>query len=412
MAVLDVKRAYENSFLAVPGVVGVGVGVEGIRIYVKDGARLDLLPATVEGYPVNIIYSGEIYAYQNTGKWRPISGGVSIGQPYWGTGTLSTMVRDRLTGEPLLLSNNHVLAMSNSNRHQFAKQGDSIIQPGYSDGGREGDPPLLETVARLLRWITLQESDWVLDHFEGPENYVDCALATPLDANLISTDISNIGTLFGSTDAVLNLAVLKSGRTSGLTHGRITDIDFTGIVNYGFLWAKFAHQIVVQGSGEIFSRPGDSGSLVVNQSNNAVGLLFAGNDLTNITLCNRISNVLQALNINLPIGEVPTIQNLVAIAPTAWLTVITNPVSGAIYIDSLYLGSGYARTILAAEMPHVISFGDVERYITPNPITVILTSGEDISYGFNYLPKSELELSNTIFLAPLIGGMSIILTQI
>jgi len=45
------------------------------------------------------------------------------------------------------------------------------------------------------------------------------------------------------------------------------------------------------------SSPGDSGSLVLNGQNQAVGLLFAGSDRA--TVCNRIQNVLGLLGVAL-----------------------------------------------------------------------------------------------------------------
>jgi len=46
-----------------------------------------------------------------------------------------------------------------------------------------------------------------------------------------------------------------------------------------------------------FSKPGDSGSLVLDEENNAIGLLFAGSDKA--TVCNVITNVFKALDVEL-----------------------------------------------------------------------------------------------------------------
>jgi hypothetical protein len=46
------------------------------------------------------------------------------------------------------------------------------------------------------------------------------------------------------------------------------------------------------------SQGGDSGSAVLDEENNLVGLLFAGSDTT--TIINRIQNVFSALDITLP----------------------------------------------------------------------------------------------------------------
>ena len=61
-------------------------------------------------------------------RWRPASGGVSIGHINITAGTLGCLAtRD---GELFILSNNHVLANSNA-----AQKGDPIIQAGRYDGG-------------------------------------------------------------------------------------------------------------------------------------------------------------------------------------------------------------------------------------------------------------------------------------
>ncbi|NOG48388.1 MAG: hypothetical protein HND48_02260 [Chloroflexi bacterium] len=60
---------------------------------------------------------------------------------------MGAVVKDRITGEKLLLSNNHVFANSND-----AQVGDSILQPGPADGGQNpGD-----AVATLERYVPLR----------------------------------------------------------------------------------------------------------------------------------------------------------------------------------------------------------------------------------------------------------------
>lgn len=72
----------------------------------------------------------------------------------------------------------------------------------------------------------------------------------------------------------IGLAVKKTGRTSGLTHGSITGINVTIQVQYSGGIATFVNQVMTGGS---FIRSGDSGSLMVTESgNNPVGLCFAG----------------------------------------------------------------------------------------------------------------------------------------
>jgi len=401
MSILEVKRSYESKLLRISGVVGVGIGIEGIRVYVRNLAttKLDLIPATLQGYPVKVIESGDFFAYQdNIGKWRPVSGGISIGSPIWGTGTLGAMVLERATRKQLILSNSHVLAKANNNERQFGHVGDSIMQPGQSDGGGE-----LETIAQLYKWFPLQTCHWIGDHWEGQDNIIDVAVAEPLDPTIVSTEIVGIGVINQVTDPVLGVRVMKSGRTTGLTYGIIADIDFSGIVDYGYWFMKFVRQIVVEWgeSDPPFSLPGDSGSLVLDVSNNAVGLLFAGGEKN--TLCNPIRSVLDGLGIDF-LMQPPTTQNLETIHPIAHIEITTTPVSGAIFIDDMFVGSGYAKYIATADMTHKLSFGSLAGYITPKDQPTIVFD-DNASYWFVYLPEQKTTLLIPIGL--LLGGIFI-----
>ena len=67
--------------------------------------------------------------------------------------------------------------------------------------------------------------------------------------------------------------VQKTGRTTNFTTGRVTNINGTVNVNYGGgNVAKFCRQIITTD----MSAGGDSGSLVTDREEGAVGLLFAG----------------------------------------------------------------------------------------------------------------------------------------
>ena len=88
------------------------------------------------------------------------------------------------------------------------------------------------------------------------------------------------------------MTVIKSGRTTGLTEAKIRAIDSTVRVKLDNVReAVFTEQIVT----DSFSEGGDSGSLVLDKENRAVGLLFAGSDKA--TICNKISNVMEKLEI-------------------------------------------------------------------------------------------------------------------
>jgi hypothetical protein len=94
--------------------------------------------------------------------------------------------------------------------------------------------------------------------------------------------------------------VLKSGRTTQLTGGRIVSLGWSGWISYGSGQnAWFAGQFVVQGTSGDFSAGGDSGSCVVtwDSTRYPTGLLFAGGG--GYTICNPMPWVVSALDVNL-----------------------------------------------------------------------------------------------------------------
>ena len=271
----------------------------------------DLVPASLDGMPTDVIETGVIRALQSpTEKHRPAPGGVSIGHRDITAGTLGCLVKK--DGRSVILSNNHVLANSNA-----AEIGDPILQPGPYDGGRypedhiadleqfvpinisglpsecpiaTGTADFLNSIARLFGSnVQLQAIDR-----QQTENLVDAAIARPLNPEDVKDEILQIGTIQGAAEGILGMAIKKSGRTTGLTTGEIQQVDVTVNVQYGEgQIAQFMDQLMAGA----MSQGGDSGSAVLDESNHLVGLLFAGSDTT--TIMNRIQNVFSALDVSL-----------------------------------------------------------------------------------------------------------------
>ena len=283
--------AYETLNSSATGAVN-GVGIEStdklavfFRRRIPDQKAILQQVADNTGYDTRAVVTGEFSAVpplasglQNRQGYvqRPVPCGVSIGHYQVTAGTLGCMVRHS-NGRNYILSNNHVLANSNS-----ASQGDPIYQPGPCDGGSSGS-----TIANLSSWVDLV----------GGTNLIDAALAEPHDS-YVDPEILDIGRLSGISDPVLDGPVRKSGRTTGLTAGILR---FTGAylqVNYGNLGSlRFDDQIVIESADASapFSSGGDSGSIVVDEASNATGLLFAGSDT--FSLANPIRTVFERLNL-------------------------------------------------------------------------------------------------------------------
>jgi len=274
-------------------------------------AARDLVPASLDGLPTDVVETGPIRALASrTERQRPAPGGVSIAHRDVTAGTLGCWVHKN--GEVFILSNNHVLANSNA-----ARVGDPILQPGPADGGvipRDRIAVLHEFVpirfpeapsdcpfagGAALTWngvagLLGSQTRLRAVRMQAEANLVDAALARPLEERDASPEILEIGRVEGLARGELGLAVQKSGRTTGLTRGRIEQTDVTVSVQYGAgLVARFTDQLL---AGPM-SQGGDSGSAVLDDERRLVGLLFAGSETT--TIVNRVEHVFSALGIGL-----------------------------------------------------------------------------------------------------------------
>lgn len=217
---------------------------------------------------------------------RPVQGGFSVGHHAVTAGTIATACYDwnSFPGMPqqyYILSNNHVLANSNN-----ASIGDPILQPGTFDGGSYPQ----DMVGRLSRFIPIQ----FMTSTSAPLNYVDAAIAE-VPFHLADREVYSIGYVKDLYEAPgLDEILQKTGRTTNFTTGRVISVNATIDVNYGGgRIARFARQILTTN----MSAGGDSGSLVTDLRERAVGLLFAGSNT--VTVINNIYYVQRLLGIRL-----------------------------------------------------------------------------------------------------------------
>ncbi len=295
---IEIKEQIEQFMLSLPGVTGVGLGhssPDSIHIYLKSACPKITcnIPESIGGVPVKQIVTGtiralqlpiEAYTISRSDKFRPAPGGVSMGHYLISAGTLGVVCYDNTTGEKLILSNNHVLANSSTIQNIRARKGDLILQPGLADNANI----VADKIGNLERWVAIDEL---------LVNDVDCALAKPTNPEDITDEILEIGRVTEIDEPQIGDIVRKSGRSTGLTTGAIIDVNATIQVEYStFGTFAFQNQTIIETPG--FIAPGDSGSLLVRQSDNkAVGLCFAGTETIGIAC--RMTLVAQALNINL-----------------------------------------------------------------------------------------------------------------
>ena len=221
-----------------------------------------------------------------TARYRPASGGVSVGHYLITAGTLGVWCYQG--ADVMILSNNHVLANEND-----ANIGDPIEQPGpYENPGHVSNPA--NTMALLADFIPIAWTDY---------NQVDCALASPLDLNDVDWEIADLcQTIDGWETPLPGMNCTKSGRTTSVTVGVIAATDGMCYVNYSSAHPNVlvTDQIFIYSD---FIAGGDSGSLLllkpdVGDPTTAIGLCFAGGHRysdcqSNPVCCSKAGNQLQ-----------------------------------------------------------------------------------------------------------------------
>lgn len=273
----------------------------------------DIVPKEIDGVRTDVVETGRFLArsvmtapvLERTARVRPAPGGVSVGHERVTAGTLGVLAR-RTRGGTVILSNNHILANANE-----ARPGDPVLQPAPADGGTSDDViarladfvpivfvdaeprGLARAVERVLRPVLAALGLGIKRMPSARTNLVDAAIAEPVPDDAVDPEILDIGRVSGIAEADIGARVRKSGRTTGMTSGEVIGLDGVIRVDYGARAAVFRQVLVT----DLHSQGGDSGSLVVDEANRGIGLLFAGSAVS--TLLNPIDAVLRLLAIDL-----------------------------------------------------------------------------------------------------------------
>ncbi len=243
------------------------------------------LPNFVDPVPTDIEEIGPLQLQSYTLRVRPSIPGYSLGEIRSQTGTLGCLVTKQ--GNPndiFILSNAHVLAGSG-----LGNPGDAVTQPGRDDGGQLP----ADVIATLTELIPFR--------FEPNDtNLCDIAIARLESPTLATSFIAEFGVPQGvSTNLMRGMTVQKTGRSTGHTTGIIKDLDFrTNAIPYPRVGGGSGKPLFVdQVLCEVFTAPGDSGSLICDLQANAVGVHWAGS-LT-ASVFHKIQNVINALRIEI-----------------------------------------------------------------------------------------------------------------
>jgi hypothetical protein len=311
-----IKQEVEGDLLKRNGVVGVDVGYKyvggertgeiAIRVLVrkkKDVSGRQRIPRTIQGVKTDVIEREielhrvpveELELLADTGTYDPLKGGISIGPcraigGYVYVGTLGAIVRDNVTGNPMLLSNFHVMCVDNT-----WSVGNTMAQPSRVDGGT-----CPASVVGTLQRAVLG-------------GQVDCAVSSHT-ARGHACEIVDIGAVAGTATATLGMPVRKRGRTTLLTYGEVDSIALTVSIDYGdgLGVVTLTNQIgivVDTAQSTEFGKKGDSGSVVVDNSRRVVGLYFAGTPAGDFGVANPIAAVLSALNVSMCTGGIKKLE--------------------------------------------------------------------------------------------------------
>jgi endonuclease G len=199
----------------------------------------------------------------------PIVPGISVANVNETAGTLGCIVFDKQDGTPYILSNWHVL------NGATGRIGDLIVQPGPFDDNRIQ----LNHVGKLVRSHLGAAGDCAIASIENR--------AFKQEVFQLNVSPEKIG------EAELGDKLIKSGRTTGVTHGIVTRVNTMVKIDYDF---PVGEQSIggfeigpdpdnLPGNGEI-SMGGDSGSVWLFKATNGkpskimAGLHFAGEGST------------------------------------------------------------------------------------------------------------------------------------
>lgn len=280
----------------------VGIGMLGgdycIQVFVADagnelwnGSGASSLPDNYRGVPLRLIEMPAASLLSDTGlKPEPsrqykngireyqevIIGGISgantnlTGQ----SGTIGYFCtrKSNLPGRKQvhMLSNSHVFV---DLRKASVDEGDLILQPS------PGEPASNRPIGSLISFSAIK----FLDDTNEP-NHVDAAIArlwAPEQHKPVLPMIGSVKRYVPKADIEIGEAARKFGRTTGYTEGRVFSIFFDLWVRYDRTGqsAFFKDQLLIEPVLPAFPRfvaKGDSGSLVVDEKQNAIGLIFAG----------------------------------------------------------------------------------------------------------------------------------------
>lgn len=293
--IIDVKNRHAPYLLAFDNVHTVAIGHKIVNGYVLPIPAIVVfttykrplheipfnqrIPVIIEGYPTDVVELPQFVPYleesdiPNRERYRPVPGGAEIYMPNspftGGFCTLGMFVhstRPQDNPEDIYLL---------SNAHCFYRNDQVIFQPESHDPDNR--------IAYASRVVNSARVD------AGIAQMLDNEAAQPYEIIGIGAPLSP----YTLTLANLSQTVIKSGRTTGVTVGRIAYLHADA--------DDKRDQIIIADIDTAFSDHGDSGSIVLMESgeqyHHVVGLLWGGAEI--YTILSPIEAVIEELQITL-----------------------------------------------------------------------------------------------------------------
>ncbi|PWV45790.1 hypothetical protein [Chitinophaga sp. S165] len=281
----------------------------------------EMIPSEIAGIPTDVVEIETARPLEDKSQYRPLKAGIQIA-PNTGSwfGTLGCFATSNETGKLVLLSNHHVL-----------------YNDSKTDGDKVGQPDLTccacctcDIIAYNTKGVLTKEVDGAIatigmhniaDNYvisnvvRGLGEYINPGIAEQLtsdDAPIYS--VAPLKEYHKGDQTIVWTTVLpgervrKVGRTTDRTIGRAVGIDTNAWVGIPKTEpANFEHQMYIvphtQNGGNEFAKGGDSGSVIINDLNQVVGLLMAskenGDPANDGNYANCIHRVMAALNISI-----------------------------------------------------------------------------------------------------------------
>lgn len=262
------------------------------RVFVKEKKAANLLkpeemiPKEIEGLRTDVFTYLPISLEEDISSYRPMWGGAQIAASGGGSGTMGCFVTDNLNSNYVcILSNSHVLGTAAG----FITGQPNAASAAYCCCDATG-------VATVVRGIIGTVGG-------GAANIIDASIARvmgelPADTRNVyyANNILEIGPVFGSSAGVMmGDVVRKRGRTTELTVGTVQSTNTTVALTGGPTYTSNQIDVAPTAAFPSFSARGDSGSALVNNRNQVVGLHFAGNGTNGYS--NLVANVIAGMNI-------------------------------------------------------------------------------------------------------------------